>query len=718
MTMRDPNIDPRMLEETRRHINRLIEEVGRLSESELGPPEYYAEVLKRVLSAMAAPAGAVWTRNPQGHLQLAFQVNIREIGLDKDEEARKVHDELLRHSLQNPQPLHLLPNSGVGASQPDQVGAGNPTRFLLLLVPIMLHNEVTGFLEVWQSPERPLNAVPGFLQFMGTIAELMARYARNQLMGQMSSQQQVWLQLEQFSLKLHSKLHPTEVAYDVANEGRRLIDCDRVSVGVRYGSKTKIEAISGSDIIEKRSNLVKLMRKLFDAVLAWGEKLVYTGTKDDSLPPDVLKALDAYLAESNSKLLVLQPLRDEREKESNKPSRSGILMEAFDTGEDHQQQIARLDVISKHSAAALYNAVEYRRIPMRWIWMPIAKVQDGLGGKAKAILLCIFLALVTLVSVLILVPYPLKMDARGQLLPITRRWVYSREQGEIIQFINLKPNATFPENENLLLLSNTDIRSRQVPLETEIAHLNLQIDDIQRRLSGAQKGDASLELQLRDVIGTRNKSMASYQVLFSGLKPVPGQPGYFLVTAPQFTQEEDVRRDRYRRMKNLDRTARANWLLLNSDFRETLQGKRVDPSMPLLRLGDPDSGWEVELKLPQKHMYQIKSAYKRLNTDRLEVDLKVRTEPTRTFKGMLFKNRIGGEATPQRDESNEPEPVVLAYVSLDHPAIPEEDRVPTELRTTSGIEVLAKVRCGDAAMGYSLFYGVWEFICEKVLFAF
>src|SRR5206468_5424 len=210
----------------RRHINRLIEEVGRLSESELAPPEYYAEVLKRVLSAMAAPAGAVWTRTASGGLQLAFQQNLREVGLDKDEEARKVHDALLHHALQNPQPTHLLPNSGLGATRDGQAAPGNPTNFLLLLVPILLHNEVQGFLEVWQNRERPLNAVPGFLQFMGTIAEAMSRYARNQLMGQMSSQQQVWLQLEQFSLKLHAKLHPTEVAYDVANEGRRLIDCD------------------------------------------------------------------------------------------------------------------------------------------------------------------------------------------------------------------------------------------------------------------------------------------------------------------------------------------------------------------------------------------------------------------------------------------------------------------------------------------------------------
>ena len=43
----------------------------------------------------------------------------------------------------------------------------------------------------------------------------------------------------------------------------------------------------------------------FDTVIDWGEKLVYTGTKDDALPPEVLQALDDYLAESNSKLLVV-----------------------------------------------------------------------------------------------------------------------------------------------------------------------------------------------------------------------------------------------------------------------------------------------------------------------------------------------------------------------------------------------------------------------------
>ena len=38
------------------------------------------------------------------------------------------------------------------------------------------------------------------------------------------------------------------------------------------------------------------------------------------------------------------------------------------------------------------------------------------------------------------------------------------------------------------------------------------------------------------------------------------------------------------------------------------------------------------------------------------------------------------------------------------------------LLTSSGVK--AKIYCGDHAAGYSLFYGVWEFLYEKVVFWF
>src|SRR6266446_1971550 len=85
----DPQqIDPSQIEQARRQINRLAEEIAQLSEMELSPPEYYGEFLQRLITAIAAPAGAVWVKTPQGNLQIQYQINMRQVGLDREESAR------------------------------------------------------------------------------------------------------------------------------------------------------------------------------------------------------------------------------------------------------------------------------------------------------------------------------------------------------------------------------------------------------------------------------------------------------------------------------------------------------------------------------------------------------------------------------------------------------------------------------------------------------
>src|SRR5262249_13247341 len=146
---------------------------------------------------------------------------------------------------------------------------------------------------------------------------------------------------------------------------------------------------------------------------------------------------------------------------------------------------------------------------------------------------------------------------------------------------------------------------------------------------------------------------------------------------------------------------------------------RVDPKDPRL------NEFEVELKIPQKHIGQILLAFKTKDPNELlDVDLLLVSRPTQTFKGKLARNKIASEASPDRTENNEADPVVLAWVRL-HPLknsdgvddIPADSRVPPGLLVT-GTEVHTRVRCGNRAMGYSLFYGVWEFLYEKVVFFF
>jgi hypothetical protein len=699
-----------LVEETRKQINRLFEEVARLAEMDLTPVDFYGEFLKRVLQALAAPAGAVWIRTAQGNLQLQFQINMRQVGLDATEEGRASHDELLRKAVMQPQARFLPPRSSEGTAGGGSPGAGNPTDYLLLLVPIIVDNQVAGLLEVWQAPDRHPNAIRGFLEFMMRMAELATRYTRNYMLRQMVGQQQLWVQLETFARQIHSSLNPIEVSYLIANEGRRLVECDRISIGLRYSRRVSVEAISGADVVEKRSNLVQLMRTLFEKVLKWGEKLVFTGVQDDTLPPDVLRALDAYLAESNSKLLVVVPLKDEREGESKRPARSGLLMECFEPNAAPEQLLARLEVITRHATPALYNAVEHRRIPFRFIWQPLAKVQEGLGGKAKAITTLVCAGVLALVLALVFIKYPLKMDSNGQLLPVTRSQVFSPVEG-MVQQVMVKPNQQVTSGQPLILMQDINLQVNIVRLDGEIKASQNKINELNQQintnlLSAADRARAVMEKTQEQA--TRNGKLRELEALRKMTHSEVGKPGFFLINSPEFPPN-----------------ARAGkgpqlWTVLNSDFEENLTNRQVKPSDPLLRLGDKAGDWEIELKIPQKHIGQVLWAFEHEGKEELDVDVLVRSAPERVFKGKLDRRKIAGQATPNKDDNNEAEPVVLAYVRISGEGIADADCLPIQRRDllVTGVEVHAKVRCGKHPMGYSLFYGVWEFFYEKVVFFF
>jgi hypothetical protein len=690
----EPQVDYSLLEETRKRINQLVAQIARASESDLPPSEYYGQFLQHVLDAVAAPAGAVWVRTPQGHLQLQYQIKLDIVGLDQTETSRQAHDELLRLAAHMAKPQMVPPHSGTGPNEDGKPAPGNPTDYVILLAPIMVDKQLAGLVEIWQDADRNPQAQEGFLRFVTQMAGLASTYTRNHQLRQMVGQQALWTQLEQFARQIHGSLHPMESGYVIANEGRRLIDCDRVSVAIRKAKKAHVEAISGADVVEKRSNLVRLMAKLFDKVMVWGEKLIYQGTKDDSLPPAVLHALDKYLEESNSKLLVVMPLRDDREKESKKPPRSAIMMECFDPSSTPDQLVARLDVVGRHATSALYNASEYRRIPMRWVWLPIAKVQEGLGGKAKAIFYSIVAGLAALIAMMVLVPYPLKMEAKGQLLPMSRRYVFPVKEGVVTDF-KVLPNQSVSKGDTLAEMYNTDLAKDILRLHGEIDAARDERRGLESQIAVAKPDDKlSLSGQKASKDNTIKAKGSELDNLVESTNSVPGKPGIYQLKSP------------------------LTGTILTANFLEEFRQREVKPNEPIMRVGDQEGRWEIELKIPQKHIGQIRQAYKTNNPDEeLDVDLILRSAPTKTYKAKLRQGSIGGEATPNKDENNEAEPVIIAYVRIDGEGIDPARAIPREYLLT-GTEIVAKVRCGPRPLGYSLFYGVWEFIYEKVVFFF
>src|SRR5437764_15457305 len=111
-------------------IEEAFEAASKLAGSNLSPADFYQQFLNRTLSAIEAPAGAVWLRTPQGFLQIACQVNLEKVGLETKRGGRQCHNELLRQVFQTapPRPVMLEPNGRLAPNPagPPAAARGGP----------------------------------------------------------------------------------------------------------------------------------------------------------------------------------------------------------------------------------------------------------------------------------------------------------------------------------------------------------------------------------------------------------------------------------------------------------------------------------------------------------------------------------------------------------------------------------------------------------------
>jgi hypothetical protein len=673
-----------------------LEELSRISEMTLVPAEYYKEFLSLLLKAMSGAAAAVWLQGKQGGLQLQGDLNLVHVGL-ATLDARKGHESLLRHVQQKGQALRVPPNYVFQMEGTENKVLGNSTDFELLLAPIGVDGQVIGLIEVWRENTPSSRSLAWWLQFLVRVGSLVSLYCRNNERRQLSFQKRLWEQLEFFSQQIHGSLNPSEVANLLANEGRRLLECDRLSVAIRWGTRTSIVAVSGADVIEKRSSLIQRMRILTALVMRWGEKLTYTGSKDPGLPPDVFPALDAYLELSNTRILVVLPLRDEMHTRKKDHPSAALIMESFKPDSSLQPMMDRLEVIGRHSTSALLNAMKYRRIPMRWLWQPLVWFQDELGGPQRLLGVLTFLFVVAISCVLYFGTCVLTTEARGQLLPCQRRWVYAPIEGQIVHFDEkVRPGAVVSENQSLILMYDVQLANHLIDLNHAIAEAHESAEALSKQEKTAtteiERLRISAERQQQELVCERK--MQERKALRNRTNAEDERPGYFWIKSP------------------------LHGSILNADFSERLDNRYVKPSEPLLRIGDKEHDWEIELMIPQSRIGHIIRAFTSNEPEEeLDVDVLLACAPTRTFQGKLARWKIGSQATARLEDPHESEPMVHAFVRIDDPRIMESDRVPSDLRIT-GTEVRCKIHCGHHRLSYSLFYGLWEFFYEKVVFLF
>jgi biotin carboxyl carrier protein len=646
-------------------MQRAMAETARLLQGQLTPAEFHAEFLQRVLTALEGVAGVVWSRTPEGEFRLESQINLPEIGLDRAPEAAASHRELLRRVAQGERPFWVAPS-------------GKDDAHAVLLAPILVDNEAAGVVEVWLDPATEPAARKALARFLGEVAGFAAAVLHKEQWRQLQQQQQLWGRCETFARQVHGSLDPREVAYLIANQARALVGCDQVAVAVREGASVRAEAVSGAVTPEPRGPLLGAMRELCERVLDWGEKLVYAGARDEALPPAVLRALDAYLGESNSRALIVLPLRDEREQGQTEPGRAALLAECFEPSPDPEALEARLQVVVPHAAPALYNALAYRRAAAGWLTRCRNGLRDWTRGRRGRKGLVVLAVLLALVGVLVFVPAPLRLDARGQMLPKERQVVYAELNGKVVE-VKAQHGEQVHKGQELLFLRDleTQLKIEQLGIKVAFAEQRLTVLGDQLARAVGEERSALIKERINQEYELR-KAAAERDILLQG----SANPRKAPVTAP------------------------LGGKLVTFDAHEQLTGKAVKPGDPLLRVARVQGPWEVELFIPEGHLAPIREGLQRSADGTLEVQLLLASQPLRSYQGALRWGGLGGETTLKDNVA-----VLPARVEIIDPDLTAQlSGLPV------GLEVRARIHCGHRSLGYVWFSDLIEFLYEHLLF--
>ena len=699
--------EPAAHEETWREIEEVVQEVTRQSRAAVPVDRFFTELLEGSVRTLAATGGAVWLRQSES-LRLEHQVNLVRTGLvtgpDADdvqnvEQRSQQHQRLLDRISRQTDTHAVSPQSGTtSASAPDGMPE-NPTDFLLLFCPVIVDDRVHGVLEIFQRPNASPGAVQGFLRFLAALADLASDYLRNSQLRELQDRATLWSQFEQFTERVHQGLDLDQIAASIANDGRHLIGCDRVTVAVRKGSQFPIHAVSGLDSIDRRSNVLRAAKDLIRRVVVTKEAFWYQDSADEDhaqphveIAPQLADSVHRYLDESPARLLAVFPLIPasystdgkvgSRQSSARKDQPIGaILIERFEGDSTSRLTRHRSEVVARQSASALKNALEHYNLP----FLPLLKVVEKIGWHLRLRQLprtvLVVGTLIGTAVAMVVVPADFNVEGHGELQPAVRRGVFASSDGIVA---TLAPALTTDEmvsvsaGDTLAELSNTDLNFELTRVLGEIrtARESLSTKEVQRL--NVDDSDPNWESRLEKLSAEEKELEVSIASLEAQHKALKLQHTDLILTSP------------------------INGQLLTWEAARILENRPVRRGDLLVKVADVDGPWVLEIRVPDQHIGYVNDARRELKPD-LDVSFVLATDPKTTWTG-----RVTDVAKDTRS-FGESGPTVLVTVEIDQNRIPK-----TQLRP--GATVIPHIHTGQRPIGFVWFHELIHTVRTKLLF--
>jgi len=670
------------IEKTKQQIRGLVSEIAQLAKSDLGPEEFYSAFLQRVVQALAAVGGAVWIMGEGRKPLLSYQINISETLLDKESEDGDKHAKLLEYVVAANSGQLIPPLSGAA----DERMGGNPTKQLLVIHPMGHDNQVEGLLEIFQRADTQPATQRGYLQFVKQMCELASEWFKNRKLRDLGDRSSLWAQADLFSRQVHESLNVRETCYTVVNEGRRLLGCDRVTVAILRQGSCVVEAVSGQDTIDNRSNVVTLLGKLATRVVKSGEPLWYGGSTED-LPPQIEEAIEDYVDQSYTKSLAVIPLREPKQIENASPGTGGqvaveelshtgkiigaLIIEQIESDIPRDILAPRLDLVYEHSARALSNAIDHNSLFLMPVWRAIGKSRFVVEARTLPKTVTITAGILVALLAGLLIPANFDMKAKGTLQPTKKQEIFAPGPGEVLE-VNIDNGTNVKQGDIILRMRNPDLEIKKREIEGSYNAAQESLFAVVQQLTSPQIG-----LSVQDRVRLEaDEAKLRPQVEFA-------------------RKQLDLINER---LEKLTVKSPVDGQVITWDVKKQLQNRPVETGQALLTIAAAGTEYEAELYMPERrigHLHRARDKAKQANSgDDLKVDFISMTDPGVSHTGRVIQ--VNPTAEAHEEHGNMIRIRVQPDGDLPNPR--------------PGTTVTANVHCGRAPWLWAKLHEAWEWV--------
>ncbi|EMI20585.1 Biotin/lipoyl attachment domain protein [Rhodopirellula maiorica SM1] len=679
------SVNQQTVEETKAQIRSLVNEIAALSKSGATAGEFYPELLSRIITALAAAGGAIWLLDEDRQLKLQYQINAEPSVLSGDSEDATRHTRLIQRVANTGQSLIVPPYSGTT----DGEAEGNPTRYLLVLGALKHDEQQDGLIEIFQRPDTAPDTQRGYLRFVQQMCELAADWLRGQKLQKLGDRQTLWQQADAFARASHESLDLMETAHIVANEGRRLIGCDRVSVAIKKGRKCTVKAISGQDTIENRSNIVASLNQLATRVVAAGEPLWHDGSTED-LPPQIEEALEDYVDQSYGRSIAVLPLREPQRKLGSEADTGAageidrdnahrgevigaLIIEQIESNIPTEIFHARCDLVYEHGTRAIANSMSHSNLFLMPVWRALGRATWVLRARTLPKTLGVVALIIAAVLALVFIPKDFTLEAEGTLTPEARREIFAPIDGEVIEVL-VDHNTPVTVGQELVRLRNRDLEIQLTDIEGQIQTALAEKARNQGQLSQRK----SLEpAERRALEGEVSELDTKRRVLIEKKKLLVDRAEQLIIRSP------------------------IDGIVTSWDVEKMLRSRPISTGQVLLEVADLGQPLFLKLELPEKREGHLDEYVKETQSTELDVTYILATDPDKKLDASLRVADISARAEPNEEHG--------AVIKMS--AYPEQASL-QELHPRPGAKVIAKVYCGRRSSGFVFFHEIYEWCCK------